>query len=38
MYMTIMNFKKLFVKMYLINKNNYLKMIDCENVKLLVME
>lgn len=37
MYMTIMNFKKLFFKLYFGNKKMR-KMINCEDVKLLVME
>ncbi len=35
MYMTIMNFKKLFLKMWLFNKKEY---INKKDIKLLVME
>lgn len=38
MYMTIMNFKKLFVKMYFEKFNSCTKSINYENIKLLVME
>ena len=35
MYMTIMNFRKLFFKLYLFNKD---KMFNINDVKLLIME
>lgn len=35
MYMTIMNFRKLFLRMYISNKNKVLKNND---IKLLIME
>lgn len=36
--MTIMNFKKLFVKLYFANKHKQMKILKSEDIKLLVME